>query len=148
MSPQAGLYTKGDADAAIAVHAADVNAHHTELGALEFIIDGGGSAIETGEQGHLEVPFACTIERVTLEADQSGSIKVDIWKDTYANFPPDNNDSICASAEPEISTAQKYEDETLTGWTVALAKGDIIAVNVDSCTTITRCTVSLRVVKS
>ena len=115
---------------------------------LVFIIDGGGSAITTGEKGHLEVPFACTIEQGELLADQEGSIVVDIWKDTYGNFPPTDADSITASAPLTISTAQKAQDATLTGWTKSLAKGDILAFNVDSCTTITRVQVSLRVIKS
>jgi hypothetical protein len=170
MSPQAGSSNPVDVDAAIAAHAGSQDAHHTkytdgevaeliaehttpsahhtELAALEFVIDGAGSAIEIGEKGHLEVPFACTIERAALEADQEGSIVVDIWKDTYASFPPTDADSITAAAPPTITTAQKAEDETLTGWTKTLAKGAILAFNVDSCTTITRCTISLRVVKS
>lgn len=115
---------------------------------LTFIIDGGGSAITTGEKGHLRIPFACTINRVTMMADQSGSIVVDIWKDTYTNFPPIDGDSITASAPPTISTAQKSEDSTLSGWTTAIAAGDILAFNVDSCSTITRVTISLKVTKT
>jgi len=115
---------------------------------ITFIIDGGGEAITTGQKGHLEIPFACTINRVTMLADQSGSIVVDIWKDTYANFPPDNADSITASAPPTITTAQKAQDDTLTGWTTTIVAGDILAFNVDSCTTIERVTISLKVTKS
>ena len=115
---------------------------------IAFIIDDGGSAITTGEKGHLEIPFACTILRVTTLADQSGSIVVDIWKDTYANFPPTDADSITASAPPTISSAQKAQDSTLTGWTKSIAAGDILAFNVDSCTTITRVTISLKVAKT
>lgn len=136
------------ADALIATHAAIADAHHTELSALVFVIDGGGSAIETGEKGHLEIPFACTIDQVTMEADQSGSIVVDIWKDTYANFPPTDADSITAAAPPTITTAQKSQDSTLTGWTKAITAGDCLAFNVDSCTTITRVTISLKVTKT
>jgi hypothetical protein len=116
--------------------------------ALEFIIDGGGSAITTGEKGHLEVPFACTITAVRVLADQSGSIVVDVWKDTYANFPPTDADSITASAPPTLSTAQKSEDATLTGWTTSISAGDILAYNVDSITTCTRVIVSLTVRKT
>lgn len=116
--------------------------------ALTFIIDGGGDAITTGQKGHLVAPLDCTITSVELEADQSGSIKVDIWKDTYANFPPTDADSICGGNEPEIATAQKYKDTTLTGWTTSLSKGDILAYNVDSITTITRCSVILLVEKT
>lgn len=129
-------------------HTAIANAHHSALSAITFVIDGGGSAITTGEKGHLEVPFICTIEQATMLADQSGSIVVDIWKDTYANFPPTNADSITAATPPTITAALKSQDATLTGWTKSLAKGDILAFNVDSCTTITRVTVSLRVAKA
>jgi len=115
---------------------------------LTFIIDGGGSAITTGQKGHLEIPFACTIQRATMLADQSGSIVVDIWKDTYANFPPTNADSITASAPPTISSAQKSQDSTLTGWTKSISSGAILAFNVDSCATITRVTISLKVERS
>ena len=115
---------------------------------ITFIIDGGGSAITTGQKGHLEIPFACTISQVTMLADQSGSIVVDIWKDTYANFPPTDADSITASAPPTISAAQKSQDGTLTGWTKAIAAGDILAFNVDSVTDIERVTISLKVAKT
>lgn len=115
---------------------------------IQFLVDGGGSVIETGEKGHIEVPFACEIQRVTLLADQSGSIQIDIWKDTYDFFPPTNGDSITSSAVPAISAATKYQDATLTGWTTTLAKGDILAFNVDSVTSITRCTVALLVNKT
>lgn len=112
--------------------------------AIEFIIDGGGSAITTGVKAYLEVPFACTINRVTMLADQSGSIVVDIWKDTYANYPPTVADTICASAKPTITTATKSQDSTLTGWTTSVVAGDILGFNVDSITTCTRVTISLR----
>jgi len=112
---------------------------------LTFVIDGGGSEITTGEKGHLEIPFKCEIERVTLLADVSGSIVIDIWKDTYANFPPTDADTICGGNEPELDGAQKYQDATLTDWTKSIAAGDILAFNVDSVATVTRVTISLKV---
>ncbi len=119
-----------------------------EPASLTFVIDGGGVAITTGQKGHLEIPYGCTIDRATLLADQSGSIVIDIWKDTYANFPPTDADSITASAPPTISSAQKSQDSTLTAWTKTLTAGDILAFNVDSCTTITRVTLALKVTKN
>jgi len=112
---------------------------------IEFIIDGAGSAIATGIKGDIEVPFAGTITAARLFADQSGSIVVNIWKDTYANFPPTVGDKITASAPPTISTATKSQDTTLTGWTTSITAGDILRFNVDSATTITRVTLSLTV---
>jgi hypothetical protein len=122
--------------------------HHSNVITITFVIDGGGSAITAGEKGHLEIPFACTITQVTMLADQTGSIVVDIWKDSYANFPPTDADSITASAPPTISSAQKAQDSTLTGWTTSISAGDILAFNVDSCSTIARVTLSLKVEKS
>lgn len=113
-----------------------------------LIIDGGGSAITTGIKGYLEIPFACTINRVTMAADQSGSIVVDIWKDTYANYPPTDADSITASAVPTISATTKSQDSTLTGWTTSITAGDVLGFNVDSASTVTRVTISLKVTKA
>lgn len=112
--------------------------------AIALTIDGGGSAITTGIKADVEIPFACTIDRVTLLADQSGSIVIDIWKDTYANYPPTDADSITASAPPTISSATKSQDATLTGWTKTIAAGSTLRFNVDSCTTITRLTLILK----
>lgn len=119
-----------------------------KIAAIEFIIDGGGDTITTGIKGDLEIPFACTITRATLLADQTGSIVVDIWKDTYANYPPTGADSITASAIPTISSATKSQDSTLTGWTTSIAAGDTLRFNVNSVTTIQRVTLSLRVTKT
>ncbi len=130
----------------------EVVAIETDLEARKYsitiIIDGGGSVITTGQKGHLEIPFACEIERVTLLADVSGSIVIDIWKDTYANFPPTVADTITASAKPTLAAAQKYQDATLTGWNKTIAAGDILAFNIDSVATITRVTLALKVKKT
>lgn len=105
----------------------------------------GGSVLPTGIIADMQVPFACTITGVALLADQSGSIVVDIWKDTYANYPPTVADTITASAKPTLSSATKYTDTTLTGWTTALAAGDILRFNLDSISTITRLAIILKV---
>ena len=110
---------------------------------VNFIIDGGGSAITTGIKGDIVIDFGCTIQSVTMLADQSGSIVVDIWNDTYANFPPTDVDSITAAAVPTIAAATKSQDTGLAGWTTAITSGDILRFNVDSAATVTRVTVSL-----
>jgi len=126
----------------------DIPAWVDDVHAIEFIIDGGGSAITTGVKGFLEIPFKCEILQCSLLADVSGAIKIDIWEDAYANFPPTNDDTITGGNEPEIAASGvKDQDSTLTSWDKSLASGAIIAFNVDSCTTITRCTISLKVKK-
>lgn len=112
---------------------------------IGITIDGGGATITTGIKGDIYVAFTCTITAVTMLADQSGSIVVDIWKDTYGNYPPTVADTITASAKPTITTAVKSQDTTLTGWTTAVTAGDSLRFNVDSATTVTRVTLVLTV---
>ena len=116
-----------------------------DLKTINFIVDGGGSAITTGQKGHVVVDFACTVQAWTILADQSGSIVIDVWKDTYANFPPTVADTIAGSEKPTLAAAQKNQDTNLTTWTTSIAAGDILAFNVDSATTVTRVTVALKV---
>jgi hypothetical protein len=120
----------------------------TRTTSIEFVIDGGGAVIPTGVKGDIELPFSGTITAVRMFADVSGSIVVDIWKDTYSNHPPTGADSITASAKPTISSATKSQNSTLTGWTTSFSAGDILRYNVDSATTVTRVTVALTVTVS
>ena len=116
---------------------------------IPFIIDGGGATITTGIKGDLgPFNFACTIDLVSALADQSGSIVVDVWKDSYANFPPTDADSITSAAPITISTATKSQDSSLTGWTKTIAVGDILRFNVDSVTSLQRVTILLSAVKT
>lgn len=115
-------------------------------GDIVLTIDGGGAVISTGAlNAAVRIADAGTITGAYLLADQSGSIVIDIWNDTYANWPPTDADSITASAPPTISSATKSSDTTLTGWDTALAAGDILKFNVDSCTSITWCVLVLTV---
>lgn len=113
--------------------------------ALVLVKDGFGSVLSTGVLGDIQCPFAATITGVTMLADQSGSAVVDIWKDTYANFPPTDADTITASATPTISTATKMTDSTLSGWTTSISAGDVLRFNLDSVTSITRLSIILKV---
>lgn len=134
----AGKFLKADGTFAVPPGASTTRA-------ITFAIDGGGSAITTGVKADVYVPYACTITAVTMLADQSGSCVVDIWKDTYANYPPTVADTITASAKPTISAATKSQDTTLTGWTTSISAGNTLRFNVDSASTITRLALTLTV---
>ena len=105
---------------------------------IQFIIDGGGSAITAGIKGDIMVPFNCSVLGWDIVADASGSIVVDIWKDTYANYPPTVADTIAGSEKPTLSSATKNNDTSLSSWTTSVAAGDYIGFKVDSATTVTR----------
>jgi len=111
---------------------------------FSFCIDGGGSAITTGVKHYIPIPYAFTITGWDIVADVSGSIVVDVWKDTYANFPPVVGDTIAGSEKPTLSSAQKNQDLTLSTWTTSVAAGDVLGINVDSATTVTKVWITLR----
>lgn len=114
---------------------------------IEFVIDGGGAVITAGTKGYLEVPFACTISRWTLLANASGSIVVDVLKSTYSGFP--TTSSITASATPTLSSAQKGQSSSLSGWTTSVSAGNILEFKVTgSPATVTRVTISLTVTRT
>ncbi len=128
----------------LAERVADVEgASATRKGVLGATLDGGGAAIEAGLQAVVPVPQGCTVVAARIVADQSGSAVVDVWADSFANYPPTDADSITASAPVTLSAAQTAEDTTLTGWTTSLTGGDWLVFNVDSASTVERLIVTL-----
>jgi len=104
------------------------------------------AVLGTGVKGFLSIPITGTITKVRLLTNNgSGSLVIDIWKDTFANFPPTVADTITASAKPTVSTDDNYEDSTLTGWTTAVVAGECLGYNVDSVTSTTQFTLELTV---
>lgn|GEM_PF-3855349 len=113
--------------------------------AIPLVVDGGGVAITTGTKFAFSVPFACTIVGYDLFGDQTGSIVIDLKKATYSSYP--TTATITASAKPTLSSARKATSTTLTGWTTAVAAGDVIEVVVDSVTALLIATLVLKVRK-
>lgn len=114
---------------------------------LEMMMGDGVAVIPTGVKGHILVPFACNLVACWILADQAGDIVIDIWKDTFANYPPTVADTITAAAKPTLSSASAMYDPDLTGWTVACSQADVLAFNIDSIATITRATIGLQIQK-
>jgi hypothetical protein len=116
---------------------------------IGITIDGGGSVISTGVKGFASAQFSGTITKWRLlSTDASstvGSIVIDVWKDTYANYPPTVADTITASAKPTLSSVNKNEDSILTGWSTSVTDGDVFGFKVDSATTVTRVTLEITV---
>ncbi|MDQ3782131.1 MAG: hypothetical protein M3349_04235, partial [Actinomycetota bacterium] len=115
---------------------------HTYDTTIPLVINGGGAVITTGvKPGDIHIPAAGTIVAWHIFGDQaSGSIVVDVWKDTYANFPPTVTDTITGTAKPTISAANKGQN-TAVSW--AVAAGDVLRFNVDSASTHTSVTLNL-----
>jgi len=79
------------------------------------------------------IPVASTITGVVITTTGAAcSAVVDIWSQAYADFPPENAQTITASAPPTLTTAQMSKDETLAGWTTAVAADTVLRANLDS----------------
>ncbi|MGV1029608.1 MAG: hypothetical protein ACOYBU_13990 [Dermatophilaceae bacterium] len=109
---------------------------------VNVLIDGAGAVIATGVKGDVQLDFAGTITKWALLADQSGSITVNVWKDTYGNFPPTVADVI---GSPAIAGAAKAQSGAVA-W--AFAAGDILRFQVSAAATIQRVTLALTVVRT
>jgi len=110
--------------------------------------DGGGSVVAAATVVYVQVPYACTIVEAVALANISGNAVVDVWKDTYANYPPVDADSITSATPVTLTAAVKSANSTLTGWTKAIAAGDVLAFNVDSCSAATRLQIQLKVIRT
>lgn len=119
--------------------------------AMEFLIDGGGGNINAQTWGYLTVPFNATVSGARLFGNATGSIIVDIWKCTYAQFDagsthPVSGDSICGGLPPTITSSTKASVSTtdLQSWSTQLLQYDVLAFNVPSTATgISRVTLAI-----
>jgi hypothetical protein len=110
---------------------------------LVYTINGGGTVIPAGETAWIPIAYTGFITGWDLSADLSGSVTMDVWHCTAANYPPVIGNTITASAKPYITSALRNSSTTLTGWTVNFAAGDYFKFYVESISTITKLVVTL-----
>lgn len=85
----------------------------------------------------VRVPYDCTVTGWTILGDRTAvhAFIIDVWKDTYANYPPTAADKISGSESPNLGTSPatgkiKNQDLNLTTWTdTTLDAGDIVKFN-------------------
>lgn len=109
-------------------------------GQFGITIDGGGSVISTGVKGSITIPYNMTILGWYITSDVAGSIVIDLWKDTIANYPPTVADTITGTEKPTLSTQDHNSDLTLLTWGTAVVAGDVVVFNVDSASIVTKVT--------
>lgn len=116
--------------------------------AIVFQLDGGGIPIAANLSVDLpEIPFACVLDRWTLVADQAGSIDLDVYRSSFANFP--TFASLPGTFRPALASSQKAQDVLITDWaSTQLAIGDVLRVRVVSASVISRATLTLTAIKS
>jgi hypothetical protein len=123
---------------------------NVRIGTIGCNFNGNGSIPVVGSKFRVEVPYACTINQITMLGDLSGAAVVDLWVDSYANYEPLVGDSICGSNKPTITaTSNKSQQTSFTGWTTTtLTAGSILVFYLESITTITDLTIIIKVTKT
>lgn len=104
---------------------------------ITFTIGDGVEPIIVGTKGYTgSLPFNATIKSWRLfevsSTPVSGSIVIDIWKDTAGNYPPTVADSIAGTEKPTLSSQTNNADVGLLTWTISISSGDVIGFNVES----------------
>lgn len=116
-----------------------------EIDDIEFLIGDGSAVITTGIKGALRLDFNAVITGSYLQeyTGTSGSIVLLITKAQAGAAPVFA--SINASAPPTITSGRYAADETLTGWTTTINRGDVLRFAVTSVSTFTAILYTLRI---
>ncbi len=110
---------------------------------LPVVFDGLGADLLTGVWGDVPIHFPARIVGWRLLAIDAGDLVVDVWKTDYAGFPPTVTDTIAGSDLPTLASSVKGESSALTGWTTLVDVGDTLRFNIDSCSGVTKATLTL-----
>lgn len=109
------------------------------IGTIGDSENGQGTVISTGSKGFITIPYNCTITNWYVSADLSGSIQFDVKR---------SGTSIIGAGNKPLLSSAISGNAAVSGWTsTTVTAGDILEFYCDNATTITRCTVVLKVIK-
>jgi hypothetical protein len=120
---------------------------YPEIDTINVVIGDGVNVLVAGVTAALRVDFNALITGSYIhEFDGvTGSVVLGIAKAAYVIGSAPTFTSIVASAPPTVTSARYGVDETLTGWTRQINRGDVLRFSVTSAATITRILLALRV---
>lgn len=110
--------------------------------AIGFPINSGGATIATGWHGYQVSLDSFAITNAVIIAHGTGSINIDIYKCTSAQFDdasthPVVGDKITASAPITITSGVKNLSVDVSSWSTSVSPGDVLECYVNSCSGIT-----------
>ena len=112
--------------------------------------------LSNGVKGYIMVDYDCEIQSWTLLGDADGLISIDIWLSTYTGFPPVSSTYSITdfpTNNPRISVSSQKATGSPTSWNTGevdplkIPAGSILAYFVDEASSITRCTVAMKVLR-
>ncbi len=116
---------------------------------IGITVDGAGSALTVGAKGYVRIPITGTITRWTLLSTDAAAtacnVKMDVFADVYANYPPTAaGDSIIGSGTyPELAGVNQATDATVDWTNLTLNVGDVVGFSIHAGVTPTATRVTL-----
>ncbi len=116
---------------------------------VEIILNAGGAVVPQAQvKMDIEIPFAADVVGWHLYADVVTTTRIDLWLDSYANFPPTAADTMpgADANKPQLAAAVAAAGG-VAGWSkTQIAAGDILRVHLDtnSAGALLTCAVKLR----
>ena len=104
-------------------------------------------ATTTGFVGYITIPYSGTITGWQVIGDAVGNCVIDVWK-TSAGVIPTVLNTITGTEKPTLSSQQISSDLNLTTWTISVLEGDIIGINLDSASLLSRIWLTLFITKT
>lgn len=92
--------------------------------------------------------YGCEVESWSLYGNVVGSIELDIWRGTHAEWPHSDGESIVGGNYPALVGAEKARDTVLAGWTTAIGEDDTLTIHKRSSTYIDKATLVLRTART
>jgi len=116
-----------------------------EVDTINVLIGDGVAVLVAGVAAAIRVDFRARITGSFVQEfdGTSGSVVLGIAKAAPGASP--SFTSIVGSAPPTISSGRYAADETLTGWTTDINRGDLLRFSVTSATSIKRLLIALRI---
>ena len=117
----------------------------TAFGAGSF--GGSASASSLGLLGYLTIPYSGTITGWQVIGDVSGNCVFDVWLAPSGIIPTVAN-TITGTEKPTLTAQQINSDLSLSTWTTAVTAGDIIAINLDSASVLSKAWLTVFITKN
>jgi len=112
---------------------------------INLTLDGGGSAITSGLQAEVQIPFSGTISSWAIYSTATGSCVVDVLKcNDYSSYPTFT--SIAGSEKPTLTSQNKNQDLVLSTWSQSIASGNILRFNVNSALVVQKVYVTIKII--
>jgi len=132
--------------APLATSGGTTNQNIRTIGASFGSFQSGATALSAAATACVPTYFAGTIQGVEIIGDVSGSATIDVKTVAHTSWTGTASaSSIAASDIPALSTAARYTDTTLTGWTTSLTAGTDVCFVMTSPTTVAGLSITLKV---